>query len=236
MESLMRDLHLYNMQTIKTKKGREGVIVKPFQKLTAELLSFYTEESKKEARNIKLLLKTSPELFKSDNELSMWNSIYHELDNLGISKDLSRMYMYEGYTLTLYYYLLAKGGVENNASMVAVAYAVEIALETACCVLNGDVTGLKNLVDASYFGGKSVASAHLQDDFRAGESRTSEASKKRIEQRKQRENFAIEKAKELKKDNPKMFKADISPRICGEVGRSASTVLGYLKGVDLTQP
>ncbi|PKF63010.1 hypothetical protein CW745_06175 [Psychromonas sp. psych-6C06] len=58
----MRDVDLYNMQTIKTKSGKEGSIVKPYQKLTDNLISFYTEESTKQLLIINPIIKSSPKL------------------------------------------------------------------------------------------------------------------------------------------------------------------------------
>jgi hypothetical protein len=221
------------MQTIKTKSGRSGFINKPFIELTSELVALYTEQSAKESQVIQPILESSPELFKSDDELSIWCSIYADLDELGVSRDLSKTYSYKGCILTLRFYLEVRGCVEGDANMISLAYALDMALSKASCQFRGDIQGLGKLVDFAYFTGKTSSIAGFQGDIIAGASRTGEATRERAERSSKCKEIAIEKAKQLKKSNPKVFKKDIAFQICDEIGRRESTVLGYLKGVNL---
>jgi len=224
------------MQTIKTKSGRSGFINKSFLELTSGLILEYTEQSTKESQVIQPILDSAPGLFKSDGEQSIWPSIYADLDGLGVSSDLSRIYSYKGCTLTLRFYLEVRGCIENNAYMVSVAYALDTALSKACCLFRGDINGLAKLVDHAYLSGKTAAIGVFQGEIVAGASRTGQATRERQELAIKSKQLAIEKAKQLIKENPKLFKKDIAFLICDEVGRSAATVLCYLKGVELVSP
>jgi hypothetical protein len=228
------NMAISNKEYLKTKSGRDGYIEKPYKELTDELINHYSEESRIEAEKINPILEASPHLFTADNELSMWNSIFYDLNSLNISNDLSKLYDYKGGQFTLSSYLAVRGGVEGNALMVALSHAVNVALLKVYYLFHGDINGLAKVSDYAYYSGKMTHIAEAQNEIIAGQSRTGKATDAKISLKKERINIAISEAKKLRKTDPRIFKVDISQLICEKVGVRASTVHGYLKGVNLS--
>lgn len=225
---------VFTKEYLSTKSGRDGYIEKPFGKLSDKLISQYSEESRIEAEKIHPILESSPHLFEGNNELSMWSSIYNDLSSLGISNDLSKMYDYEGGLLTLRFYLEARGGVEDNALMVTVAYALNVALAKTYCLFHKDIDGLARVVDFAYFSGKTTSLAAFQSEVVAGESRTTDATEAKVELSKERKEKIKVEAKKLRKQYPQIPKDTIAELIFEKVGLAERTVRDDLKKINLS--
>lgn len=224
---------MLNARYMKASRKRQGFIQKPFEILTDELISFYLNESKKEVDEIHPILKNSPEILNVCNELSIWHSLYADFKLLGVSNDLCKMYDYQGAQFTLSVYLQVRGCIEENSIMVAVAYALHIALLKIYFLHHNNIVGLAGIVDSAYYSGQATSLASFQGEVVAGSSRTGEATRATAELKKEKVELTRIEAIKLKKKYPNIKKNAIAQLIYEKVGRSESTVLDYLKKITL---
>ncbi len=218
---------------LKTKSGKDGIIEKPFKTFTDKMKAEYVEQSRIEIEAIKPVREGAPHLFTVDKEMSILNSIYKDLELLGITPDLFKLYNYKGVELSLRFYLEARGSIENNALMVAIAYIINIVFKKAWLIFNGDFKQLSGLIDYAYFGGLTTGIAAYQKEICAGQSRIEDACEAKIKLKEERIKKTIIEAKKLKEENPKISKNAIAMQIAADIGVSMITVRGYLKKIAL---
>ncbi|HFQ5579539.1 TPA: hypothetical protein ACGUMO_003609 [Vibrio vulnificus] len=105
--------------------GKEGFMPKQIIELDDDTIKWITYQSNQERQSINSAELIAPILgAQSIQPLLMY--VEDLIEKYSIVLDLTRVFEYKNLSLTLYYYLLVRGEIENNPELISLAETVDI--------------------------------------------------------------------------------------------------------------